>query len=68
MTFDEDYKREVLEPARAAGDQPPEDLRVRYALPAELTPAGVAAQVKEVRQCWRRSRQGKKKKKNKNKK
>jgi hypothetical protein len=54
--FDDDYKREVLEPARAAGDQPPEDLRVRYALPAELTPAGVAAQVKEVRQCWRRSR------------
>ncbi|MEV0662900.1 hypothetical protein ACIBI3_24840 [Actinomadura luteofluorescens] len=32
MAFDEDYRREVLEPARAAGDQPPEDLRVRYAL------------------------------------
>ncbi|MFD0535877.1 hypothetical protein ACFQY7_21135 [Actinomadura luteofluorescens] len=23
MAFDEDYRREVLEPARAAGDQPP---------------------------------------------
>ncbi|MFB4309139.1 hypothetical protein [Actinomadura sp. GTD37] len=32
MAFDDDYRREVLEPARAAGDQPPEDLRVRYAL------------------------------------
>ncbi|MEV3923798.1 hypothetical protein [Actinomadura coerulea] len=32
MAFDEDYRREVLEPARAAGDRPPEDLRVRYAL------------------------------------
>ncbi|MEO5874497.1 MAG: hypothetical protein ABIS86_13375 [Streptosporangiaceae bacterium] len=56
MSFDDDYKRAVLEPARAVGDQPPEDLRVRYALPVELTPAGVTAQVKEVRQCWRRSR------------
>ncbi|TDC16342.1 hypothetical protein E1284_13000, partial [Actinomadura bangladeshensis] len=32
VAFDDDYRREVLEPARAAGDQPPEDLRVRYAL------------------------------------
>ncbi|WP_255273685.1 hypothetical protein [Actinomadura madurae] len=23
MAFDDDYRREVLEPARAAGDQPP---------------------------------------------
>ena len=53
---DERYKREVLEPARAAGDQPPEDLRVRYALPDPLTAAGVAARVREVRQCWRRAR------------
>ncbi|GAA2417073.1 hypothetical protein GCM10010191_29460 [Actinomadura vinacea] len=50
------YQREVLEPARAAGDQPPEDLRVRYALPDPLTSAAVAARVKEVRQCWRRAR------------
>ncbi|MFC5753945.1 hypothetical protein [Actinomadura rugatobispora] len=50
------YQREVLEPARAAGDQPPEDLRVRYALPDPLTAPAVAARVKEVRQCWRRAR------------
>ncbi|WP_395104981.1 hypothetical protein [Actinomadura sp. SCN-SB] len=50
------YQAEVLEPARAAGDQPPEDLRVRYALPDPLTAAEVAARVKEVRQCWRRAR------------
>ncbi|TDC55906.1 hypothetical protein E1281_10005 [Actinomadura sp. KC345] len=60
MTFDDDYRREVLEPAREAGDQPPEDLRVRYALADTLAdpraaPA-VAARVKEVRQCWRRAR------------
>ncbi|MFI0483423.1 hypothetical protein [Actinomadura sp. 9N215] len=56
MAFDDDYRREVLEPARAAGDQPPEDLRVRYALPEPLTGPVVAARVKEVRQCWRRAR------------
>ncbi|TDB83837.1 hypothetical protein E1264_26910 [Actinomadura sp. KC216] len=61
MAFDDDYRRVVLEPARAAGDQPPEDLRVRYALPdppssSPLTGPVVAARVKEVRQCWRRAR------------
>ncbi len=56
MAFDDDYRREVLEPARAAGDQPPEDLRVRYALDASLGAAAVAARVKQVRQCWRRAR------------
>ncbi|MEU6037328.1 hypothetical protein ABZ801_18170 [Actinomadura sp. NPDC047616] len=56
MGFDEDYQREVLEPARAAGDQPPEDLRLRYALPDRLEPEAVAARVRLVRQCWRRSR------------
>ncbi|GAA1797096.1 hypothetical protein [Actinomadura chokoriensis] len=56
MAFDDDYRREVLEPARAAGDQPPEDLRVRYALPDPLAAEPVAARVKEVRQCWRRAR------------
>ncbi|GAA2161141.1 hypothetical protein [Actinomadura napierensis] len=56
MTFDEEYRREVLEPARAAGDQPPEDLRVRYALADPLTAPGVEARVKQVRQCWRRAR------------
>ncbi|WP_026400367.1 hypothetical protein [Actinomadura rifamycini] len=56
MTFDEEYRRDVLEPARAAGDQPPEDLRARYALPDPLEPAAVTARVREVRQCWRRAR------------
>ncbi|SEG04708.1 hypothetical protein SAMN04489712_10321 [Thermomonospora echinospora] len=56
MGFDDDYKREVLEPARAAGDQPPEDLRVRYRLGDPLVPGQVAEQVRQVRQCWRRSR------------
>ncbi|RAY11746.1 hypothetical protein DPM19_29490 [Actinomadura craniellae] len=56
MNVDEEYKREVLEPARAAGDQPPEDLRVRYRLREPLRAAEVTAQVKQVRQCWRRAR------------
>jgi hypothetical protein len=56
MSWDEDYKRQVLEPARDAGDQPPEDLRVRYRLPDRLAPAEVAGRVKQVRQCWRRAR------------
>jgi hypothetical protein len=53
---DEEYKQQVLEPARAAGDQPPEDLRVRYRLREPLRPAEVTASVKAVRQCWRRAR------------
>ncbi|TYC12264.1 hypothetical protein [Actinomadura syzygii] len=56
MAFDDDYRREVLEPARAAGDQPPEDLRARYALADPLTAESVAARVRQVRQCWRRAR------------
>ncbi|MEU8123067.1 hypothetical protein AB0C21_30525 [Spirillospora sp. NPDC049024] len=56
MAFDDDYRRDVLEPARAAGDQPPEDLRARYALESRLDAADVAARVKQVRQCWRRAR------------
>ncbi|GAA2727055.1 hypothetical protein [Actinocorallia aurantiaca] len=56
MSFDDDYKKRVLEPARAAGDQPPEDLRARYVLPEKLTAEDVTARVKQVRQCWRRSR------------
>jgi hypothetical protein len=56
LSTDDDYKREVLDPAKAAGDQPPEDLRVRYRLGEPLRPAEVAASVKQVRQCWRRAR------------
>ncbi|WP_051107981.1 hypothetical protein [Actinomadura atramentaria] len=56
MSTDDEYRRTVLEPARAAGDRPPDDLRVRYLLPDPLEPAAVAAAVKQVRQCWRRAR------------
>ncbi|MCO5969662.1 hypothetical protein [Actinoallomurus soli] len=57
MVFDERrYVREVLEPARAAGDQPPDDLRLRYALPDPLVPREVADRVKQVRTCWRKAR------------
>ncbi len=57
MTFDEQrYVREVLEPARAAGNQPPDDLRVRYALPDPLVAREVAERVRRVRTCWRKAR------------
>jgi hypothetical protein len=57
MVFDEQrYVREVLEPARAAGNQPPDDLRVRYALAEPLVAREVAASVKRVRMCWRKAR------------
>ncbi|GAA4627170.1 hypothetical protein GCM10023196_038320 [Actinoallomurus vinaceus] len=57
MVFDERrYVREVLEPARAAGDQPPDDLSLRYALPDPLVAREVADRVKQVRICWRKAR------------
>lgn len=57
MPFDEQrYVREVLEPARAAGNLPPDDLRVRYALPDPLSARDVAESVKRVRTCWRKAR------------
>src|SRR4051812_44297913 len=57
MLFDEQrYVREVLEPARVAGNQPPDDLRVRYALIEPLNSREVAECVKRVRMCWRKSR------------
>ncbi len=57
MVFDEQrYVREVLEPARVAGNQPPDDLRVRYALVEPLNAREVADSVKRVRMCWRKSR------------
>lgn len=57
MVFDEQrYVREVLEPARLAGNQPPDDLRVRYALAEPLVAREVADSVKRVRMCWRKSR------------
>lgn len=55
--FDEDkYLREVLEPARQAGDRPPENLIARYALAEPLDPAQIAEVVPAVRACWRRAR------------
>ncbi|MDN3352213.1 hypothetical protein [Actinomadura sp. DC4] len=57
MVFDEQrYVREVLDPARVAGNQPPDDLRVRYALIEPLNSREVADSVKQVRMCWRKSR------------
>jgi hypothetical protein len=57
MVFDEQrYVREVLEPARVAGNRPPDDLRVRYALVEPLNSREVADSVKRVRMCWRKSR------------
>jgi hypothetical protein len=57
MVFDEQrYVREVLEPARVAGNQPPDDLRVRYALVEPLSSPEVAEAVRRVRMCWRKSR------------
>jgi hypothetical protein len=57
VVFDEQrYVREVLEPARVAGNQPPDDLRVRYALVEPLNSREVADSVKRVRMCWRKSR------------
>ncbi|WP_187356993.1 hypothetical protein [Actinomadura sp. CNU-125] len=38
MTFDEEYRRDVLEAARAAGDRPPEDLRAGTRCPTRWTP------------------------------
>ncbi|GAA1005415.1 hypothetical protein Aple_050860 [Acrocarpospora pleiomorpha] len=57
MPFDERrYLAEVLDPAREAGS-PPEDLRLRYQLRQDMSPAEVAETVRQVRQCWRRQRQ-----------
>ncbi|MEU4232346.1 hypothetical protein AB0F17_49310 [Nonomuraea sp. NPDC026600] len=58
MPFEEDrYVREVLDPARQAGGAPPVDLRRRYQLRDEMGAAEVTETVRQVRQCWRRSRQ-----------
>ncbi|GAA0417548.1 hypothetical protein Acor_20580 [Acrocarpospora corrugata] len=58
MAFDEAaYLRDVLDPARAAGGTPPADLRRRYQLREPLAAAEVTETVRQVRQCWRRSRQ-----------
>jgi hypothetical protein len=50
----ERYQREVLEPARLAGNEPPRDLAARYALSPELlaSPAAFAQQVSEMTMFW----------------
>ncbi|MBO3747574.1 hypothetical protein J5X84_15970 [Streptosporangiaceae bacterium NEAU-GS5] len=58
MPFDEArYTRDVLEPARQAGGAPPADLRQRYQLRDGMSAAEMVETVRQVRQCWRRSRQ-----------
>jgi hypothetical protein len=55
VSFDQErYEREVLEPARLAGNEPPRDLGVRYALTPELlaSPAEFASHVAEVAMYW----------------
>jgi hypothetical protein len=60
MSFDPDrYQRDVLEPARVAGGQPPGDLLVRYALTTELPRDRLAFErhLAEVVNFWRTLRQ-----------
>jgi hypothetical protein len=63
VSFDrERYEREVLEPARLAGNEPPRDLAARYALSPELlaSPAGFAQQVSEMTMFWNALKQQRK--------
>ncbi|MGW4423125.1 hypothetical protein [Streptosporangium sp. NPDC004631] len=58
MAFDDArYLREVLDPARQAGGAPPADLRQRYQIQDTMSAAEITETVRQVRQCWRRSRQ-----------
>ncbi|HEX6074242.1 MAG TPA: hypothetical protein VFZ32_03140 [Micromonosporaceae bacterium] len=57
MDFDEEqYTRDVLEPARLADSQPPADLTVRYGLSMPLSAPRIAATLPRVLGCWRRAR------------
>lgn len=50
----ERYCRDVLEPARQAGNVPPPDLYLRYGLPAGISsPAAFGDRIAEVLACWR---------------
>ncbi len=50
----ERYCRDVLEPARQAGNVPPPDLYLRYGLPAGISSAAAFdRRVAEVLACWR---------------
>ncbi|HZM74299.1 MAG TPA: hypothetical protein VFC19_01150 [Candidatus Limnocylindrales bacterium] len=57
MAFDaERYRREVLDPARAAGNRPTDDLMLRYQLPSALDSERVKRAVAEVTAHWRQQR------------
>lgn len=57
MAFDaERYRREVLDPARAAGNRPTDDLMLRYQLPSTLDAERVRTAVAEVIAHWRQQR------------
>ena len=50
----EQYRLEVLEPARRAGNVPPVDLYVRYGLPGHLSdPAAFSVRIADVLAYWR---------------
>lgn len=60
MTFDrEQYRRDVLDPARKAGNAPPADLFARYALTPGVMSDGTAftAHLAEVENYWRTLKQ-----------
>ncbi len=52
----ERYRREVLDPAKSAGNRPTDDLMLRYQLPSNLDPAGIARAVADVTAHWRQQR------------
>ena len=55
----EQYREDVLKPARQAGNVPPADLYVRYGLPADLhDPALFAERITEVVDFWRELTKG----------
>lgn len=55
----EQYRLEVLEPARRAGNVPPADLYARYGLPGDICdPVAFGKQVNEALGYWRELRSG----------
>jgi hypothetical protein len=57
MAIDADrYRREVLDPARRAGNRPPDDLVARYQLIEPLSPAGVREQVEAALAHWHKQK------------
>lgn len=57
MAFDpERYRRDVLEPARRAGNRPSDDLLARYQLTEPLRAVQVREAVAAVTMCWQRQR------------